>query len=93
MNLNSNLLELTEVKTELSVALPFQSQFGWFLFGGRTKDLVCKIYFGIFSVTLVLKFIPSIEFFLQVERTFLVCHVHQKLAFLTHLIACISIGK
>ena len=27
------------MKTELSVALPFQSQFGCFLFGGRTKDL------------------------------------------------------
>ena len=55
--------------------------------GGRTKDTVCKIYFGILSITLVLKFNLSTEFFLEVERTFLVRRVHQKLAFLTHLSA------
>ena len=31
------------MKTDLTVALPFQSQFGWLLFGGRTKDLQCSV--------------------------------------------------
>ena len=51
------------------------------------KNIVCKIYFGILSITLILKFNLSTEFFLQVERTFLVCRVQQKLSFLTHFIA------
>ena len=51
------------------------------------KNIVRKIYFGILSITLVLKFNLSTEFFLQVERTFLVCHVQQKFSFLTHFIA------
>ena len=55
--------------------------------GGRNKDLVRKICFGLVSITVVLKFNLSIELFLQVERTFLVRRVHQKLAFLTYLIA------
>ena len=53
----------------------------------RIKNIVCKIYFGILSITLILKFNLSTEFFLQVERTFLVCRVQQKLSFLTHFIA------
>ena len=51
------------------------------------KNIVCKIYFGILSITLILKFNLSTEFFLQVERTFLVCRVQQKLSFLTHFIS------
>ena len=51
------------------------------------KNIVCKIYFGILSITLILKFNLSTEFFLQVERTFLVHRVQQKLSFLTHFIA------
>ena len=51
------------------------------------KNIVCKIYFGILSITLILKFNLSTEFFLQVERTFLVRRVQQKLSFLTHFIA------
>ena len=51
------------------------------------KNIVCKIYFGILSITLILKFNLSTEFFLQVERTFLVRCVQQKLSFLTHFIA------
>ena len=51
------------------------------------KNIVCKIYFRILSITLILKFNLSTEFFLQVERTFLVRHVQQKLSFLTHFIA------
>ena len=51
------------------------------------KNIVCKIYFGILSITLILKFNLSTEFFLQVERTFLVCRVQQKLSFWTHFIA------
>ena len=51
------------------------------------KNIVCKIYFGILSITLILKFNLSTEFFLQVERTFLVSLVQQKLSFLTHFIA------
>ena len=50
------------------------------------KNIVCKIYFGILSITLILKFNLSTEFFLQVERTFLVHRVQQKLSFLTHFI-------
>ena len=46
-----------------------------------------QILLWILSKTLVLKFNLSTEFCLQFERTFLVHHVHQKLAFLTHLIA------
>ena len=48
------------MKTELSEALPSQSLFGWFMLwsGDRTKDLVRKIYFGMLSKTLVLKFNP-----------------------------------
>ena len=51
------------------------------------KNIVRKIYFGILSITLILKFNLSTEFFLQVERTFLVRRVQQKLSFLTHFIA------
>ena len=51
------------------------------------KNIVCKIYFGILSITLILKFNLSTEFFLQVERTFLVCRVQQKLSLWTHFIA------
>ena len=51
------------------------------------KNIVCKIYFGILSITLILKFNLSTEFFLQVERTFLVRRAQQKLSFLTHFIA------
>ena len=51
------------------------------------KNIVCKIYFGILSITLILKFNLSTEFFLQVERTFLVRRVQQKLSSLTHFIA------
>ena len=36
-------------------------------------------YFGILSKPLVLKFKLSTEFFLQLKRTFLSHHVHQKL--------------
>ena len=79
--MNLNLLTLNEKKTELSEASHFQSLFGW------TKDIVCKIYFGMLSITLVLKFNLETELFLQVKRTFLLRCVHQKLAFLTHLIA------
>ena len=81
--------ELNENKPELSEAHPFQSLFGLFMLSscGRTKDLVRKIYFGISSITLALKFNLSTEFFSLVERTFLVRRVRQKLAFLTHLIA------
>ena len=81
--------ELNENKPELCEAHPFQSLFGLFMLSscGRTKDLVRKIYFGISSITLALKFNLSTEFFSLVERTFLVRRVHQKLAFLTHLIA------
>ena len=43
--------------------------------------IVRKIYFGILSKTLVLKFK------LQFERTFIVHHVHQKLSFLMYLMA------
>ena len=46
-----------------------------------------KIYLKILSITLLLKFNLSTKFVLQVERTFLERHVHQKLAYLTHLIA------
>ena len=48
--INLNLLRTNETRTELSEALPFQSLFGWFMLpsGGRTKDLVRKIYFGMF---------------------------------------------
>ena len=42
------------------------------------KNTVRKIYFGILSLTLVLKFNLSNEFFLQVERTFLVRRVQQR---------------
>ena len=48
--MNPNLLTLNEKRIELSEASPFQSLFGW------TKDIVCKIYFGMLSMTLVLKF-------------------------------------
>ena len=51
------------------------------------KNIVRKIYFGILSITLVLKFNLSTEFFLQVDRTFLVRRVQQKFSFLTHFIA------
>ena len=51
------------------------------------KNIVCKIYFRILSITLILKFNLSTEFFLQVERTFLVRRAQQKLSFLTHFIA------
>ena len=78
------------MKTELSVALPFQSQFGCFLFGGRTKDRsVQNLLWNIFC-DFGFKIHPVDRIFLQVERTFLVCHVRQKLTFLTHLIACLS---
>ena len=49
---------------------------------GQTKDLVRKIYLGILSKNLVLKFNLFTEFFLQFKRTFLVPHV--KLPFLMH---------
>ena len=55
--------------------------------GGQINDLMRKISLKISSITLVLKFNLSTKFDLQVERTFLERHVHQKLAFLTHLIA------
>ena len=51
------------------------------------KNIVRKIYFGILSITLVLKFNLSTELFLQVERTLLVRRVQQKLSFSTHFIA------
>ena len=75
------------MQTELSEPLPFQSLFGWFMVSpsGQTKDLVRKIYLGILSKNLVLKFNLFTEFFLQFKRTFLVPHV--KLPFLMHLIA------
>ena len=81
--MNLNYEEPNEKKTELSDALPSQSLFGWFMLssGGRTKDLVRKICFGLLSITFVLKFNLSIEFFLQVERTFRLRRLHQKLAF------------
>ena len=46
------------MKSELSEVLSFQSLFGRFMLssGGRTNDLVRKIYFVIFSTNLVLKF-------------------------------------
>ena len=50
------------------------------------KNIVSKIYFGILSITLILKFNLSTKFFLQVERTILVRRVQQKLSFLTHFI-------
>ena len=53
----------------------------------RIKNVVCKIYFRILSITLILKFNLSTEFVLQVETTFLVRRVQQKLSFLTHFIA------
>ena len=46
--------------------------------GGRTKDLVRKIYCRPTDFFL---------FFLQVERTFIVRHVHQQIAFLARIIA------
>ena len=55
--------------------------------GGRTKDLLQKPYFGILSTNLVLQFNLSTDSFLQVERTFLARHLHQKLAFSAHFIA------
>lgn len=73
------------MKTELSVAVPFQSQFGWFSFGGRTKDLQCSVQNLLWNIFCDFSFILFL-IFMQVERTFLVCHVHQKFAFLTHLI-------
>ena len=61
------------MKTELSEVLPFQSLFGWFMLlpGGRTKDLVRKIYFGILSITLVLKFKQSTKYFCKSKQHFL----------------------
>ena len=80
MNLNL-LLRTKRTKIEHSEAFPIQSLFGSFMLssGGRTKDPVRKTHFGILSTTLVLKFNLSTEFFLQVERTFLVRRIHQKL--------------
>ena len=61
------------MKTELSEVLPFQSLFGWFMLlpGGWTKDLVRKIYFGILSITLVLKFKQSTKYFCKSKQLFL----------------------
>ena len=81
--MNLNLLRTKRKKNALSEALPSQSLSGWFMLssGGRTKDLVRKIFFGLLSITFVLKFNLSIEFFLHVERTFLVRRVNQNLVF------------
>ena len=58
--INLNLLRIKGNKTELSEALPFQSLFGWFILssGGRTKDLLHTIYFGILSKILIFKIQP-----------------------------------
>ena len=78
------------MKIELSVGLPFQLLFGWFMIwwpdqGPSVQNVLWNIFcdFGF-------KIHPVDRIFLQVERTFLVCHVRQKLTFLTHLIACLS---
>lgn len=56
--------------------------------GSAGGNLTLKYYI---SITLVLNKIQPVDrifpLFLQVERTFVVRHVTQKLAFLTHLIA------
>ena len=65
--------ELNVMKTGLSEAAPFQSLFGWLMLssGGRTKHLVCKIYFGVLSITLVLKLNLSSNFFCKSKEHFL----------------------
>ena len=87
LTLNLRRTKRNENWTFWDQALPFQSLFGWFVLssGGRTKDLVRKIYFGIISKTLVLKFNPSTELFLQFERTFLFTPCTPKINFLTAL--------
>ena len=58
---------------------------------GRTKDHWRTHYAKLTFWNIIYKFGFKIELvdrlFLQVERTFLACHVHQKLAFSEHLIA------
>ena len=51
------------------------------------KNIVCKIYFGILSITLILKFNLSTEFFCKLKEHFLYAVYKQKLSFLTHFIA------
>ena len=65
--------ELNVKKTGLSEAPPFQSLFGWLMLssGGRNKDLVCKIYFRVLSITLVLKLNLSSNFFCKSKEHFL----------------------
>ena len=89
--MNINLLRTIKMKRKLNFLRlsPFNHYLaGLYLsYGGWIKDPLRKTYFGILSSNLVLKFNLSTNFFLQVERTFLACHVHQKLAFSGHLIA------
>ena len=59
------------MKTELTVALPFQSQFGWLLFGGRTKDLQCSVQNLLWNIFCDFSFILFLIFLCKSKEHFL----------------------
>ena len=85
--INLNLLRIKGNKTELSEALPFQSLFGWFILssGGRTKDLLHTIYFGILSKILIFKIQPVGRIFFATRKNISCTPCTPKISFLNAL--------